>query len=210
MPPKPRAAKPSSINRPTNVTFFPTPAYFRKWLAKHHATASTLWVGYYKKDSGRPSITWPESVDEALCFGWIDGLRKSVDEISYTLRFTPRKPRSVWSSINVARAKAMIAEGRMRPAGLAAFEARLENRSGIYSYEQRGDQLAEPYAGKLRKHKAAWKFFQAQTPSYRKACSWWVVSAKKEETRLARLAKLIEVSARGRPIPQFTRRKAST
>ena len=125
-PKRPAAAKPSASNQPKNVTFFPTPAQFRKWLAKHHASSSTLWVGYYKKDSGRPSITWPESVDEALCFGWIDGLRKSIDEISYTLRFTPRKPRSVWSSINVARAKAMIAEGRMRPAGLAAFESRRE------------------------------------------------------------------------------------
>jgi uncharacterized protein YdeI (YjbR/CyaY-like superfamily) len=193
--------------KPTNVTYFPTPAHFRKWLEKHHAVAASLWVGYYKKGSGRPSITWPESVDEALCFGWIDGLRQSVDETAYTMRFTPRKPRSVWSAINIARAKVLIAEGRIRPAGLAAFEARHENRSGIYSYEQRGDQLAEPYAGPLRKNAAAWKFFQAQTASYRKAAGWWVVSAKKEETRLSRLAKLIDLSARGKPIPQFTRRK---
>jgi uncharacterized protein YdeI (YjbR/CyaY-like superfamily) len=204
---KPRAGSARSAARtPTSIAFFATPARFRRWLEKHHATASMLWVGYYKKDSGKPSITWPESVDEALCFGWIDGLRKSIDACSYTLRFTPRKPRSVWSEINVRRAEALIAARRMRPAGLAAFEARRPNRSGIYSYEQRGEQLPEPYASALRKNRTAWRFFQAQTPSYRKACGWWVVSAKKEETRRARLAKLVDLSARGRPIPQFTRR----
>src|SRR5260370_29925697 len=127
------------------VKFFKTSSDFRKLLEKNHASAQELWVGYYKKGSGRPSITWPESVDEALCFGWIDGIRESVDEVSYTIRFTPRKPRSVWSAINIRRAQELTAQGLMQPAGLKAFEARLENRSGIYSYEQRTDKLPQPY-----------------------------------------------------------------
>jgi uncharacterized protein YdeI (YjbR/CyaY-like superfamily) len=178
--------------------FFKTPFTFRKWLAAHHATAKELWVGFYKKNSGKPSITWPESVDEALCFGWIDGLRKSIDADSYKIRFSPRKPTSTWSSVNTKRAKELIKEGLMRPAGLKAFEARKENRSGIYAYEQRSPELLEPYAGILKRNKAAWKFFQAQPPSYRKTINWWIVSAKQEETRLRRLNKLIEESAADR------------
>ena len=185
------------------ITFFKSPGEFRKWLEKHHATARELWVGYYKKGSGKPSMTWPESVDEALCFGWIDGIRKSVDEDSYTIRFTPRKPGSTWSSVNIKRVQELSEKGLMQPAGLEAFAARKEYRSGIYSYEQRGDQLPEPYAAGLRKNKAAWDFFQAQPPSYRKAAYWWVVGAKKEETRLKRLEQLIEASAGGRRIGQF-------
>ncbi len=129
-----------------SITFFETPAAFGKWLAKNHATVTELWVGFYKKSSGRPSITWPESVDEALCYGWIDGLRKSIDDVSYKIRFSPRKPRSIWSAVNIRRAEFLISEGRMKPDGLKAFEARQENRSGIYSYEQRPEQLDEPYA----------------------------------------------------------------
>jgi len=189
------------------VTFFKSPSDLRKWLEAHHATAQELWVGYYKKNSGKPSITWPESVDEALCFGWIDGVRKSVDEISYTIRFTPRKPRSIWSTVNIKRARELADQGRMRPAGLKAFQAREENRSGVYSYEQRPPELDGPYAQKLMRNKAAWDFFQAQPPSYRKAAAWWVISAKKEETRLKRLDKLIDDSAQGRTIPPFTRKK---
>jgi uncharacterized protein YdeI (YjbR/CyaY-like superfamily) len=190
------------------ITFFRSPSDFRKWFKKHHATTHELWVGYYKKSSGKPSITWPESVDEALCFGWIDGIRKSVDDISYTIRFTPRKPTSTWSAVNIKRAHELSAQGLMLPEGLQAFEARKENKSGIYSYEQRTDQLPEPYSSKLKQNKAAGKFFQAQPPSYRKAASWWVVSAKKEETRLKRLEKLIEDSAHERTISQFTRPKS--
>jgi uncharacterized protein YdeI (YjbR/CyaY-like superfamily) len=170
----------------------------RKWFEKNHATAPELWVGFYKKDSGKPSITWPESVDEALCFGWIDGIRKSVDEVSYKIRFTPRRQGSIWSSVNIKRATALADEGRMRPTGAKAFVARRENKSGIYAYEQRQAQLEEPYASKMRKDKAAWDFFQAQPPSYRKTLCWWVVSAKQEETRLKRLEKLIEESTNGR------------
>src|SRR3954470_11334903 len=132
-------------------TFFPTPAAFREWLQRHHAAADALLIGYYKVGSGKPSMTWPESVDEALCFGWIDGVRKSLDASRYTIRFTPRKPGSVWSSVNIKRAQALIDDGRMQPAGLRAFEARRENRSGVYSYEQRRVDLEEPYQGLLKK-----------------------------------------------------------
>ena len=184
--------------------FFKSPSDFRKWLHDNHASADELWVGFYKKGSGRQSITWPESVDEALCFGWIDGIRKSVDEESYTIRFTPRRPGSIWSAVNIKRAQALIDEGYMQPVGHAAFLARKENRSGIYSYEQRKDQLDEPYQNLLRKNKTAWDFFHSQSPSYRKAAVWWVVSAKREETRLKRMAKLIEDSAEKRTISQFT------
>jgi uncharacterized protein YdeI (YjbR/CyaY-like superfamily) len=181
-----------------NLKFFKTPAAFRRWLAANHATAKELWVGFYKKGSGKPSINWPESVDEALCFGWIDGLRKSIDEESYKIRFTPRKLTSVWSAVNIRNVEQLIKEHRMQAAGMEAFAARKENRSGIYSYEQRSAELVEPYLGKFKRHKIAWKFFQAQPPSYRKVMNWWVVSAKQEETRLKRLDKLIEESAQGR------------
>ena len=180
------------------LAFFRAQSDLRKWFEKHHAAALELWVGYYKKGSGKPSITWPESVDEALCVGWIDGIRKSVDVHSYKIRFTPRKPRSIWSAVNIRRARALDVEGRMHPAGLAAFAARRENRSGIYAYEQRRAELVEPYSGILRKNRAAWVFFQAQPPGFRKQICWWVISARKEETRLKRLKRLIEESERGR------------
>lgn len=178
--------------------FFKTPAAFRKWLAAHHATEKELWVGYYKKGSGKPSITWPESVDEALCFGWIDGLRKSVAPDSYKIRFTPRQQASTWSAVNIKLANGLIKQGLMLPAGLAAFKARKENRTGIYAYEQRSAELVEPYAGTLKRNKAAAEFFQSRPAWYRKQISWWIVSAKREETRLKRLNKLIEESAAGR------------
>jgi uncharacterized protein YdeI (YjbR/CyaY-like superfamily) len=176
--------------------FFKTPSAFRKWLATNHAKSKELWVGFYKKDSGKPSITWPESVDEALCFGWIDGVRKSIDAESYKIRFSPRKPSSIWSAVNMRNMDRLINEKRVAPAGMKAYEARKENRSGIYSYEQRAAELVEPYASQFRRHKAAWKFFQAQPPGYRKMMNWYVVSAKQEQTRLTRLKKLIEASAK--------------
>ena len=184
--------------------FFKTPSDLRKWFAAHHACESEQWVGFYKKDSGKASITWPQSVDEALCFGWIDGIRKSIDDISYKIRFTPRKPHSTWSAVNIKRAGELAGLGLMQPAGLQAFAAREENRSGIYSYEQRSPELPDQYAKKLKKDRSAWKFFDAQPPSYRKAANWWVQSAKKEETRFKRLDKLIQHSARAERIPQFT------
>ena len=176
--------------------FFKSPANFRKWLAANHATAKELWVGFYKKNSGKPSITWPESVDEALCFGWIDGIRKSINDESYVIRFTPRKPNSVWSAVNIRNVERLIIEKRMQPAGLKAYGARKEDRSGIYSYEQRSPELIEPYAGTFKRNRAAWKFFQAQPPGYRKIMTWYIVSAKQERTRLARLEKLIDASAK--------------
>jgi uncharacterized protein YdeI (YjbR/CyaY-like superfamily) len=152
--------------------FFRTPADFRTWLEKNHATATKLWVGFYTKDSGKPCITWPESVDQALCFGWIDGIRKRVDEISYQIRFTPRRRGSIWSAINIKRAKELVRQKQMRPTGLKAFAARIENKSGIYSYEQRSTELSEPYATLLKKNKAAWNFFENQPSSYRKMIGW--------------------------------------
>jgi len=178
--------------------FFPTPSHFRKCLQGCHDTARELWVGFYKKDTDRASITWPESVDEALCVGWIDGIRKKVDAESYMIRFTPRRRGSIWSAVNIRRVAALTNEKRMQPAGLAAFAARIENKSGIYSYEQRSEQLPEPYASLLQKNKSAWKFFQAQPPSYRKQMGWWIVSAKQEKTRRERFKKLRAASARGR------------
>ncbi len=183
---------------PTNVTFFRTPAELRKWFQAHHATADELWVGFYRKGSGTPGVTWAESVDEALCVGWIDGIRKRIDDQRYTNRFTPRRKGSTWSAVNIGRVQVLTSEKRMRPAGLTAHGARLENKSGIYAYEQRRAELEQPYASLLKKNTAAWTFFEAQPPSYRKVISWWIISAKRPATRMARLEKLIGVSARGR------------
>jgi len=174
--------------------FFKTPTAFRKWLAANHTKSKELWVGFYKKDSGKPSITWPESVDEALCFGWIDGVRKSLGDESYVIRFTPRKANSIWSAVNIRNVERLIKEDRMQPTGMRAYEARQDERSGIYAYEQRSPELVEPYATTLRSNKAAWKFFSAQPPGYRKMMNWWIVSARREETRRDRLAKLIRAS----------------
>jgi uncharacterized protein YdeI (YjbR/CyaY-like superfamily) len=193
-----------------NPVFFATPAGFRAWLEEHHQTETELLVGFHKKDSGKPSITWPESVDEALSFGWIDGVRRSLGPESYTIRFTPRKQRSFWSNVNIARAEALIAEGRMRPAGLAAFQARAGERSGVYSFEQK-DEIAFPpeQERRFRDHAAAWEFFQAQPPWYRRTVTWWVISAKKPETREKRLVSLIADSAAGRVIRGLGRKPPS-
>ena len=192
------------------ITFFPTPAHWRKWLEKNHASAAQLLVGFYKRASTKPSMTWPESVDEALCFGWIDGVRKNIDAESYTIRFTPRRETSVWSNINARRVEALRAEGRMRPAGEAAFAARKAHKSGIYAYEQRPAELPEPWLGLLKKNKAAWKFFSAQAPWYRRTASWWVISAKREETRKNRFAQLTAESAAGRRMARWARTPEST
>jgi uncharacterized protein YdeI (YjbR/CyaY-like superfamily) len=187
--------------------FFETPAEFRAWLEEHHGDEPELLVGFHKKGSGRPSMTWPESVDQALCFGWIDGVRRSLGEHSYTIRFTPRKPRSTWSAINIKRAKELVAEGLMRPPGLAAFERRSEDRSGIYSYEQRKEaKLDRAAEQEFRANRKAWAFFSEQAPSYRRTATYWVISAKKEETRHKRLKTLIEDSAQGRRLRHLTPR----
>jgi uncharacterized protein YdeI (YjbR/CyaY-like superfamily) len=187
-------------------TFFATPLEFRAWLKRHHAKGRELLVGFYKRASGKPSITWPESVDQALCFGWIDGIRKSIDETSYTIRFTPRKARSTWSTINVNRVKKLTASGLMQPAGLRAFEQRKESKSGIYSYERRhAAKLPSDDERRLRANKKAWAFFRAQPPWYQRTAMHWIISAKKAETRQRRLTVLIEHSARARAIPPLAR-----
>jgi uncharacterized protein YdeI (YjbR/CyaY-like superfamily) len=190
-------------NRPT---FFATPLEFRSWLLDNHESASELWVGFYKKTSGRASITWPESVDEALCFGWIDGIRKSLGPDSYVIRFTPRKPGSTWSKVNVARAEALARSGRMQPAGARAFAARNAKKSGIYSFEQRESPKLRPAElMQFRANERAWRFFQSQPPGYRKTALWWVVSAKRPETRARRLGILIDDSGAGRRIALLRR-----
>ena len=184
------------------LRFFRTPAEFRRWLEKNHAAATELRVGFYRKGSGEPSITWPESVDEALCFGWIDGVRRSIDEISYEIRFTPRRPASKWSAVNLRLAEALIAEGRMTDAGLRAFERRSDSNAG-YSFEQRKAPKLDPALEKrFRARAKAWRFFEAQPPGYRRLALFWVMSAKKEETRLRRLDQLIALSASGKRLPQ--------
>jgi uncharacterized protein YdeI (YjbR/CyaY-like superfamily) len=186
--------------------FFASPAAWRAWLEKHHDKEAEVSVGFYKRKSGRTSITWPESVDGALCFGWIDGVRHGINELSYKIRFTPRKTRSIWSAINVSRVAELSTLGLMHPAGLAAFQKREEKRSGIYAYEQRKSaKLPALYEGKFRANRLAWKFFRAQAPWYQRTCTWWVISAKKEETKSKRLTALIDDSEHGRTIPALTR-----
>ncbi len=178
--------------------FFATPKQFRDWLERHHGDTPELWVGFHKKDSGRPSITWPEAVDEALCVGWIDGLRKSIDAHSYMIRFTPRKPGSIWSAVNTRRAKELIARGRMRRAGRRAFEARDPKKTNLYSFEQRRAATFDaPLEKRFKANPAAWKFFLSQPPGYRRIATFYVMSAKQEETRLRRLETLIRDSAAG-------------
>lgn len=176
-------------------TFFASAADFRRWLERHHATASELWVGYYKKASGRGGMVYAEAVDEALCFGWIDGLTKSIDADRYMQRFTPRKARSTWSNVNVAHVARLTAAGRMHPAGLAAFAARDAKKTGIYSFEQRPEKFPAALEKIFRAQRAAWTFWQTQPPGYRRTALWWVISAKQESTRERRLAQLIAVSA---------------
>jgi uncharacterized protein YdeI (YjbR/CyaY-like superfamily) len=188
-------------------TFFATPADFRAWLERHHDSVSELLVGFHKTGSGRPSITWPEAVDQALCFGWIDGVRRRIDDASYSIRFTPRTPRSTWSAVNVERMKELVDQGLVAPAGLAAFERRADDRTAIYSYEQRRNARLEPeQERRLHADQRAQAFFEAQPPSYRRAAIHWVTSAKRAETRERRLAQLIECSAAGRAVPPLARR----
>jgi uncharacterized protein YdeI (YjbR/CyaY-like superfamily) len=185
--------------------FFATPADWRIWLEKHHAARTELLVGFYKKESGKPSITWPESVDVALCFGWIDGVRRRIDEISYSIRFTPRKPRSTWSTVNIKRVAELTSRGLMHPTGSKAFESRQDHRSGIYSFEQENVELTTAQEKQFRSEKDAWSFFQKQPRWYRRAAIWWVISAKLPETRDKRLATLIEDSAQRRTLRHLTR-----
>jgi uncharacterized protein YdeI (YjbR/CyaY-like superfamily) len=187
------------------VVFFETPTAFRAWLEANHETASELWVGFHKKATGRPSMVWSEAVDQALCFGWIDGIRKRVDGDSYANRFTPRKPRSTWSNVNIEKVARLSEQGLMTPAGLRAFEARDPVKSGIYSFEQRPETLPPAFEEQFRANADAWTFWQTQPPGYRRTATFWVLSAKREDTRQRRLATLIEDSAHGRRIGLLAR-----
>ena len=180
-----------------NPTYFETPADFRAWLAANHATADELWVGFYKKSSGRLSITWPESVDQALCYGWIDGLRKRLDDERYVIRFTPRRRGSIWSEVNRRRVAELSAQGLMQPAGLAAYDARDDEKSKLYSYEARHQPLNSAYETEFRADATAWAYWEGQPAHYRRGATHWVMSAKREETRRRRLATLIADSAAG-------------
>jgi uncharacterized protein YdeI (YjbR/CyaY-like superfamily) len=188
-----------------SATFFQTSRAFRGWMEKNHASTAELLVGFYKVDSGRASVTYQEALDEALAFGWIDGIRRRIDEVSYSIRFTPRRPRSIWSDVNIERVGELMASGRMAPAGVAAFEKRPAKRSGVYSYESTvprpPDELGGTALDTFRAKKRAWAFFEAQAPYYKKLMARWVMTAKREETREKRLARLIDYSKRGERIP---------
>jgi uncharacterized protein YdeI (YjbR/CyaY-like superfamily) len=193
---------------PTKPIFFPSTTEFREWLEAHHDKLSEQLVGFHKKDSGKPSITWPESVQVALCFGWIDGVRKNLNETSYTIRFTPRRPTSTWSAININFVQELTKKGLMHPAGLKAFAARNAKKSGIYAYEQRKTaQFTRAQAKQFRANKAAWEFFRSQAPWYQRVCTYRVISAVREETKLKRLSELIEHSQNRRRLPGLTSAK---
>ena len=186
------------------LTSFPTPTKFRAWLAKKHSTATELILRCFKTHATDQGVTYAQALDEALCFGWIDGVRRRVDDDSFSVRFTPRRPRSIWSRVNIAHVERLTNAGRMRKPGLAAFEARTEERTGVYSFE-RPATLAVAYAKHFRAHAAAWEYYQSQAPWYRRTTTHWIMSAKREETRAKRLAVLIACSARGTTIPELTR-----
>ncbi len=184
--------------------YFESAAAFRKWLEKNHDQADELLVGFHKKGSGKPSMTWPESVDEALCFGWIDGVRRSVDDERYTIRFTPRRTdKSIWSAVNLRKMDALIQAGRVAPAGMAAYERRPKDKAP-YSFEQRPESFGPEYEKQFRANRKAWAFFEAQPPGYRRIAMWYVLSAKQDETRQRRLQHVIGVSARGERLEAMT------
>jgi uncharacterized protein YdeI (YjbR/CyaY-like superfamily) len=195
---------------PPDPHYFSTPAELRDWFDANHVTATELWLGSYKKATGKASVQWSEAVDEALCVGWIDSVRYSLDAERSAQRFTPRRKGSNWSAINIAKVAQLTSQGRMRPAGLAAFEARTDARSAVYSYEQRQAATLEPEEeATFRADEAAWAWFQGRAKSYRRTATYWVISAKRPETRARRLATLIEDSAAGRTIKPLTPRRAS-
>jgi uncharacterized protein YdeI (YjbR/CyaY-like superfamily) len=187
------------------AVFFDSPAAWRGWLAEHHDSAPEVLVGFHKKGTGKPSLTWAESVAEALCFGWIDGVRRSAGPDAYTIRFTPRRRGSHWSQVNVDLVERLEAEGRMTAAGRAAFAARREDRTARFAYEQGEVSFDADQEAAFRADAPAWSWFSAQAPSYRKVATYWVTSAKRAQTRSARLAALIECSREERRLPQYTR-----
>ena len=182
------------MNTALEPTYFSTPPHFRKWLQENHGNATKLLVGFYKVGSDKPSMTWPQSVDEALCFGWIDGVRKSIDKDSYCIRFTPRKSSSIWSAVNIKKIEELTQKGLMQPAGMASFASRKEDKSRIYAYEQKQVKLSDDFEQKFKTNEKAWKFFQSLSPSYLKVSINWVMSAKQEATQLRRLQELINDS----------------
>jgi uncharacterized protein YdeI (YjbR/CyaY-like superfamily) len=195
--------------QPIEPVFFTSADEFEDWLEQHGAEAGELLVGLRRKASGLPTVTWPESVDAALCFGWIDGVRRGLDEQSYTIRFTPRRPGSIWSRVNTKRAQELIEQGRMRDAGLRAFESRDEDKTAIYSYERAKAELPPDLEQQFRQNEPAWSFFEGQPLSYRRPAAWWVVSAKRQETRQRRLDALIEQSAEGKRLDMLSPRAKS-
>jgi uncharacterized protein YdeI (YjbR/CyaY-like superfamily) len=197
---------PSAVSA-MKATFFKSADEFRSWLEKNHDQQQELLLGFYKKASGKGGITYPEALDEALAFGWIDGVRKSLDESNYTIRFTPRKAKSIWSMVNIKRVGELTKLGRMRPSGLAAFEGRDLKKAQLYSYERKTSKLDGGLEKKLKANKKAWEFFQAQPPGYQKVISWWIISAKQEETRFRRLERLIRDSENGRRVGILERKK---
>ena len=180
--------------------FFPTQEDFRHWLEENHATEAELLVGFYKVDTKKLSMTWSQSVDQALCFGWIDGVRKTIDSESYSIRFTPRRPTSIWSTINIQKIEDLTKQGLMQAAGLVAFSKRKESKSNIYAYEKAPVLLDEIFEKQFQANKQAWAFFQSQAPSYKKVVIHWLMSAKQEATKMSRLAKIIVESEAGRRI----------
>jgi uncharacterized protein YdeI (YjbR/CyaY-like superfamily) len=190
----------NKLNQPT---FFPTQSSFRKWFEKNHDKAKELLVGYYKVSSGKQSMVWSESVDEAICFGWIDGIRKSINSESYSIRFTPRRPGSIWSAINIKKVEALSQKGLMWPSGLAAFAKRDEKKSAIYAYEKEAENFSDNFLKKFKADKKAWTFFQSMPPSYQRTAIHWVTNAKQESTKLKRLDELINDSGAERKIKRL-------
>ena len=189
--------------RKEQLRFFRSAGEFRKWLEKNHDKASEAWIGFYRKDSGKGGMTYAEALDEALCFGWIDGIRKKMDDASFTNRFTPRKSRSIWSNVNVAHVERLTRAGRMRPPGIAAFKAKDASRSGVYAFERETAELEPDMKRRFQKNKEAWKYFEGEPPYYRKLAAYYVISARRVETREKRLAQLIDCSARASRLPGF-------
>ena len=192
------------MNLDVQPTFFATQSDFRKWLEKNHRRATELFVGFHKVDSGKPSMTWSQSVDQAICFGWIDGVRKSIDKESYFIRFTPRKPTSIWSAVNIKKVAELSKRGLMHPAGLASFKLKKEHNSKIYSYEKEAVKLSANFERKFKANKKAWVFFQSLPPSYHKSALHWIMTAKQEATSIKRLEELINDSEAGKKIKRLS------
>ncbi|HEX8562225.1 MAG TPA: YdeI/OmpD-associated family protein [Flavobacterium sp.] len=187
-----------------DAVFFDSPADFRKWLEQNHDKESELFVGFYKKGTGKQTMNWSDSVDQALCFGWIDGRMRPIDNEKYCLRFTPRRKGSTWSVVNIKKVEKLLAQGLMHPSGIAKFKERTEAKSGIYAHENKTTELSEDYRKHFQANKKAWDFFTSQAPSYQRTLIHLVMSAKQEKTRISRLTKLIADSEAGKRLERFT------